>query len=469
MTEKKAIIVFVFFSFTLFEGIMTLLGCDDILAISVITIWFIIFLYAVSDLNDRTALVTFSISFFVFLLSRVVLVDWLKLFEEDPVFSTKINNQTKWALLISLTSIFIGYIFFEKMSKNKSSNKNKKIDNPYLILSYKKISKILFYISYPFLLIVTLEIVIYVYNSGYLSYYVEYVSRIPYIIKKIADLTQIAFYVYLFTFPGKKEAKVPLILYIIYLFLTLGTGRRYTFVSNLLILFVYFTLRNKRGDMWLRKKTLGIIVVLVPFFIAFLNSINSLRFKVEGEVGLVAKLFDFFYDIGSSENVIKYEFRMGEMLPDKFYSLGTCIKFLRENLVMRLLGVETFSGNNAANALNGYAYTHAMSYLAWGNYYLRGNAMGSSYIAELHHDFSYTGIVVGNLIYAYCLQRFFRFRERNVILNTVYMLTLYNFLLSPRGPFDGFLGNLVDPITWIWILLIYLLAHHDAYNKGMNK
>ena len=173
MTEKKAIIVFVFFSFTLFEGIMTLLGCDDILAISVITIWFIIFLYAVSDLNDRTALVTFSISFFVFLLSRVVLVDWLKLFEEDPVFSTKINNQTKWALLISLTSIFIGYIFFEKMSKNKSSNKNKKIDNPYLILSYKKISKILFYISYPFLLIVTLEIVIYVYNSGYLSYYVE--------------------------------------------------------------------------------------------------------------------------------------------------------------------------------------------------------------------------------------------------------------------------------------------------------
>lgn len=58
----------------------------------------------------------------------------------------------------------------------------------------------------------------------------------------------------------KKDAKVPIMLYILYAFLSLGTGRRVNFITSLLIIFAYAMCRNKikPGEKpWIGKRYLG--------------------------------------------------------------------------------------------------------------------------------------------------------------------------------------------------------------------
>ncbi len=66
-----------------------------------------------------------------------------------------------------------------------------------------------------------------------------------------------AFYIFLSTLPEKKDAKVPIMLYILYAFLSLGTGRRVNFITSLLIIFAYAMCKNKikPGEKpWIGKK-----------------------------------------------------------------------------------------------------------------------------------------------------------------------------------------------------------------------
>lgn len=462
--------------FYVVQAFLLLVG-KPFVPVLIMTVWGTLILYSIYNFKQRMVLFVFGVTFFTFLLGRTVLVDIFPLFEQDPVFSDAVNNETNILLLITLCTITISYAVFEHFDKyriNRSYRvmfKSIRPDYENVKNTYKSVSKALFYVTFPFLIITALGRVLYVFKFGYLQYYTSYKLQVPYIVKKIGDFAQIDLFVFLFCKPNKKEAKPLIFLYMFYLILSIGTGQRFEFVCGLLMLFIYFILRNRqKSEVWLSKKQLVILIILFPVFLSFLSLINDIRMNNTVTVnGLLKNFFDFYYDLGSSSNVLKYEILLGHRLSHKFYCFGTIITFFRENLISRLFGANSYSGNTIDHALNGFSYTHAISYAGWGRYYLAGNGMGSCYIAELFHAFSYGGVIVGNIIYGLLIDKLYRFKGESVLGNALIFYSLYNFLLAPRGPYDGFTNAIFNPTSLIAIGLIYFVSKYLINRSAVNK
>lgn len=445
---------------------------------SLITIIFLLWIdmiwYTLQDLETRCALFVFLLAFFVFLLGKDVLEQYgLHTIEMD--FSDSINLHADIVLLLSLILLFVGYIVSSKIKvRIKTSKENfKKVNyDSSKYCTVRDVSKKIFFVTYIVNIFQVLDIVLYVVRHGYVSYYIGYSSNIPYIIGKIGDISVIAFWVFLATMPKKKDVKAPVILYMIYLFITLGTGKRFPLVAGLLTLLVYFVGRNivNSEEKWFGKRQFKYCLVLLPILIIILFFSSFIRMGESVSVDLVKNSFtDFIYNQGASLNLIKRAKMYANLLPDgKIYTIGSTLDLLQGNLFSRLLGIISYtSGNTVERATLGNSFAHAMSYIVLGNGYLNGQGTGSSYIAEAYYDFGYLGVISINFIYGVILRKMFNFQRKGIVASALSLIMLNALLLAPRGSADAFIAELFDPTTWITIILIYGIA--NVVNKDSKN
>src|SRR5690606_3586624 len=117
-------------------------------------------------------------------------------------------------------------------------------------------------------------------------------------------------------------------------------------------------------------------------------------------INIIDSIFEFFYAQGVSANVIGYTMVLDESIPDgKLYSIGPILQFISNYYGYFIQGIPMPSGQTVELALNGYLFSHTISYLIMPTLYLAGIGYGSSYIAELYADFGYFGIIFGSLFY----------------------------------------------------------------------
>lgn len=429
----------------------------------VFIVWINLLIYSMQDISNRSSLFAYLISFFVFLIGR----ELLERFNIHTIllpFSEELNIFAEELLLISLIFLGTGYLLFSKMKFTIWKVKKKKnIENDYFNYCVRKVSRWIFLGTYLFNLIVLIDVVLFVLQHGYLAYYTSYSSRLPYIIVKIGEMSSVAFWIFMATMPKHSECKKEIGLYIIYLCITLGTGRRYPFVAGLLVLFVYFIMRNKvqnKGEVWISKKAMILCLISLPVLIAILTFVNQIRFANELNFqSFKDSITDFVYQQGVSINFIKRTEKYKFMLPeDRIYTFGTIISFLKGNFLSRLLGVVTYGGNTVEHALYGNSLAHALSYIVLGKSYLNGEGLGCCYIAECFHDWGYLGVVIVNFIYGTMFARLFTFNQKGVWKISAGFLMLNSLLLAPRGNTDGFIGILLEVSTWGTFLLTYLGA-----------
>lgn len=428
--------------------------------VATICVWIDLLAYCFSNISKRVFLFVFLIAFFVFLLGREIL-DVFNLHTVISRFSTEINIHAERLLLISLLCIIIGYCASGHIKFASSRDRNVEYDTP-MILSIRKVSSILFFFSFLFSIIQLLSIGRYILSHGYLSTYISFTSSLPYFFTKIADMTPVSFWLFLSTFPTKKEVDRHAVFFVIYLAMTLLTGRRFAFVAGLLVLFTYYSLRDNiknEGTKWIKRSTIIICILAVPIGAVALYYFSRMRFGnvIEG-TSLGDAFTDFFYSQGVSINVIKYA-KMYDINPEKNYMFSSTLTFLQKNIIARFLGVHSYSGNTVENATNGHSLAHAMSYLLYGDRYLNGRGIGSCYIAEAFHDFGYFGVVIVNLIYGVILNKFFDFRRKGVFTGTISLILLNSLLYAPRGSTDGFVADIVDFTSWGTIITVYILSY----------
>ena len=192
-------------------------------------LWIDLIVYAVSKFNERSVFFGFLVTFFIFLMGRQML-EIFGLHKIETDFPDSVQKKTEITLLLSLMGLFGGYIIsgYIKNSKMKIRIKKKQNNEQTLLVPYiRKVSSILFRITYIFAILKVLESAIYVSYAGYLSMYTSFSSNLPYIIQKLAELSPILMFTYLGTLPSKKECQCNIVLYIIYLLSTLATGRRF--------------------------------------------------------------------------------------------------------------------------------------------------------------------------------------------------------------------------------------------------
>lgn len=440
-----------------------------LLMILILVVWSNGVIYTLEDLNKRGALFAFLVSFFLILIGREAL-EVFGLHEVEKSFSHELNQLAEWLILLSLSMLFIGYALANRLTFNKNASNRDHNYNSTQYISVRQVSSTLFFLTFAFNIFSVLDIVLFVMEHGYITYYISYVSRVPYVIKKIGDMCLVCFWIFLATMPEKKKVDRLSVFYVLYLFLTLGTGKRFPFVAGLFTLLVYYIARNRLhsgGIIWVKRKTLVLFFVLTPILAVGLYMVGQIRIHNQLESMRIDRvIINFLYGQGVSINVIKRAQLYRNLLPKgKLYLFGSTFEAISNNVIFRLLGATQYTGNTVEHALNGYSFQHALSYVSMGSYYISGHGLGSCYIAEAFHDLGYFGVVLVNLLYGLMFRKVFDFKRHGIWGTTIVLSMLYSLLLAPRGSADGFITDIVDLTTWGTILIVWAFSK-IGYNNA---
>lgn len=426
--------------------------------------WIDMMIYSYLKIEKRALLFAFGVSFFVFLLGRELLEQYFHHARDDN-FTEQVIFHTYLSMWLALISVWFAFAFF-------SFKKRKMIYIPHIdkalaglyVLRIRRYSKLVFYITYPFAMICNGIIAFFVAKMGYYSYYTDFsgilaASPVLYLLSKIELITSAAFCVFLATFPSKHEFKMPCMAYLLYIFLTLGSGQRSGFLLGLLILFVFITIMQgiRPWENWFKRKYMYYAFLCVPIIAVFGALFNVWRFDGDWSNFDISESFtSFFYQQGVTSYVIKRAYEMEAVIPS---GVLYCLEFLHSGIPARLFGIEVFNGNTIEHALYGNSFTHALGYTVLGKAYLNGAGTGSSYIAELYFDFGYIGVVIGSALYGWMFSLVTKGLYSGVFARSLLFIVISQLLWAPRAAYTAFLSFLFAPSTVAMLLFIFLMSY----------
>lgn len=447
---------------------------NGILALNAVI--FICFFYlTVKNIDENIFMFSFLVCFFTFLLCGQILNRFMKVYYYN--FPDVIEKHVDVCIFISLVGLCIGYFGVTrkriKIKNNipKIEYKNKKGYMNNII----QISKGMYYGCYVFWILTVIDVVLYVRHYGYTSYYISYSSRIPWHVRQIGYFAPTAFYIFLSTLPEKKDAKVPIMLYILYAFLSLGTGRRVNFITSLLIIFAYAMCRNKikPGEKpWIGKKGIWAICLCVPILMGAMYLFEYIRSNnYVGHANDYSPIVGFFVRQGTSVNAVKYaELYKNNLDSEAHYSLYNILRWLQNSPFNSLFNLNldfSFGNQSLSTALHGTYLADFVSYYANSYGYAVGTGYGSCYFEELYIDYGYIGVFIGNIIYGLTFRLLSKIISdgKNVWKIAVGLFMLNSLFQAPRSTFDAFVGRLLYPEFWAPIIIIWGLAYLTSKSK----
>lgn len=398
-----------------FMVITSLIGTPDKLqcpiAITLLLVANVLFLSA--DFTKNVLFLTFQGTYFLFLIAGPLLdaIDGIDFFIS---FSAEVVRKTYVCYWIAAFAMWIYCLYkanngpavvFIGKTRGESGYKRK-----YNLERIRICSKILFYISIIAYIAVTLDKILFRQFYSLQAYYATYSasSNLPGLVIKIADCHLISLAMFLATKPAKREAKLPLIVFMIASLLTLLYGVRNVFILNALFLLIYFVFRNgDNGEIWLPRRTVAVGVILSPICMVLLQAFDMFRRSIAFNVFDIKELFSFSLvkDFFVSQSVSSYilpnaivHFSQlgGQPVP---YTFGTLYTYLQQNMIVRFFtGVPAFSSNSIESAMSSGNLGARLAYNMYRETFLSGTGMGGSFVADLFVDFSYIGVFAGALL-----------------------------------------------------------------------
>lgn len=166
-------------------------------------------------------------------------------------------------------------------------------------------------------------------------------------------------------------------------------------------------------------------------------------------------MLDFLYTQGVTGNMVKYALVYEADLPQhKLYSF----EFLFTGLIGRATGASIYHGNNYEHAMDGHSFAHALSYTVLGeDAYYSGQSTGTTYLAELNHDFGLVGVVLGSVVVGMLLMQISNIDRMtsHPFVTFLRIIVIYDLLWLPRGNFGAFLTRLTAPSTLLVIAAVF--------------
>ncbi|QHO91317.1 hypothetical protein CWT12_08315 [Actinomyces sp. 432] len=436
----------------------------------ILLLWLNAFLFAAARMASRTILAAFLVSFFLLLLGREITIDFFRY--ETTQAPPGQTEHLQLCLALSLLGIMLGATATEAWRGRarhlfRSDESAPGPDEPTdsvggragaaldargaTVLADPSIVRFLFWATLVLSLISVGLRARYVLANGYLSYYTEFsdledASGSMYGLRRIEVMLPLMLAIHLGVFPPRREVTAAVTGWAAYLFLSLLTGQRGTFVGGLVIILAYWIVRARQDSSgtW-RVGAIGRIAgaVAVPLVAVVLTAVESAR-----GVGAVASdtagrnpVLQLLYGQGVSSTVVRNAYTYADFIPRDWYT-G---EFLHSGLPARLLGYQVYHGNTVEHALNGGSFTHAFAYTLLGPQYLTGRGTGSSFIAELFYDYGYAGVLLGGAVYgAVCIWAC-NLIKGQPLRNGLKLMIVPTLLWAPRGSATGFLASWLTP------------------------
>ncbi|MBR0195474.1 MAG: O-antigen polysaccharide polymerase Wzy family protein [Paludibacteraceae bacterium] len=432
--------------------------------------WLCVVLYSLRNIQERLLLLLLQVTLFTFLMTRLMLPEIFttSYISEDATgtirtFAPDTIRFIYTTLSLSICSSFAGYAMIAQKSDEALTLYD---TSTAYVEKIRLISKILSYGCAAFYSLLFVEKMLFVIQNGYFEMYAEFDSQMPGVVHKLASLYKPLLFLFLATFPDKREARIPLLFYFVVELLSLGTGSRTVFMLALLFLIFYLMLRNRISpdDPWLTRKHMLVILAGAPILLVGMFLIDFIR---AGREMINGELFDmfvnFFYQQGTSAQVIGLSYEMNDILGNRIFSFGQIIDNFNKNFVFQLMGTAVeYRPQTEEMAMYGHSLSNTISYYQMYNSFLSGVGLGTSYIAEVWHDFGYIGLILWNMLYGIVLAYIPRWAEKGLWPCAFGLIMLTDILYAPRGHAGAFLNVFLSVTILFTFLFIHLLAKHST-------
>ena len=439
-----------------------------ILTLSIFALYAADFIMAWKKRHDRGVVLLFLLSFFTFLLGKMLIYMftgmqwWADFTVEETLVVIK-------GIYLALLFFPVGVVLSEhtRLSSRTIGSTDRSLTITSRMLSIQRIALTLYWATLAANAFEIISRVIFVIRNSYVEAYLSY-SGVNIFVSRLADINKISFFLFLATVPSKQHAKRPIIVWTLLNMVSILSGGRTTAVITLLVLFYYFIYRdehlNEGETEWLTPRMKRIIVIATPIIIVFLGAWNYLRNSRNVDLGFFGLFFDFFESQGGSYKHLAYAQRYAGELPQKFYTFGPVINFLRGNIfVSRLTGFRMPAQNTVAAATGGFSYGQAITYIAQPWNYLAGLGMGSSYLAELFYDFGYIGIIVFNILLGALFSKLSRVSPHRT-MGIFFMLVILDSTLNlPRNACMAWFTSITSITLWFTLFIVYLLTYKKRF------
>lgn len=438
------------------------------------------FYYSFEKIKERIIFFTFNITITIFLMGRIIVnvvfdyKDNINSIFSLNFYDSVIISHILICLFLCYFFIYIGYVIIESFNKEDKKNSIKKKRSGYWDY-VKTISKYFFYFCFVFRIIYLNDIASFVDNNGYYEFYISYSSNLPRLFILFSSFYDVAFFSFLAMQPRKKEALFPIILYIVEGGVSLSTGQRADFLLNIVIIFVYFCLRDLDKDnkrKWLGRKELFIGSLALPFTLILMTYLGNLRSRSQSVTNnAFESILEFFYSQGVSANVIGYAKLFEHSIPDnRFYSFGPLIQFIKINILSKFIDTPIYIGQTVERALYGNSFPHTISYLVMPEVYVTGSGYGSSFIAEFYVDFGYLGVILGSFFYGIIIYLLFKGFQGNPIVKIFILLMIRQIFFAPRSEAISFFTVAFSNSNIMGLIFIFIIAYLiRALDNQKNK
>lgn len=411
--------------------------------------------------RSKVMILAFLITFFVFLLGEIL----VNIFFDTRLYVSTLDSlmHTNLCLYISLFFLQIGIGLGNwkiRLGHFGGIRPFKSVDVKNIRITCKKL-----YICFGLCSLATAaeKMILALMLGSYTLTFIDYTSRLPIIITKLAGMADFAFFLYLATIPDPRKSKLIFGLKLLISLVLLLFGTRSIIVMTILLLIIYCIFYENINNIQyviIPKKVYVIVIIITPFVLVFFDFLMAFR---DGRsymyTDIITSITHITASLGGSVNVITYGYDFDSILPNKYYSLGGVISFFKNNIISSyLFNVPQYGGNTAELAMYGNSFSNALTYLVKPSAYIAGYGMGSSYIAETYHDFGYVGVCFVNIVYGKILVSANKLSDVSYLKNIIILMGSYYILIAPRAYADGFISCYINFSFLFTIILVYILS-----------
>lgn len=290
-------------------------------------------------------------------------------------------------------------------------------------------------------------------KSGYESYYTGILKGIEYPLftKGSGTIMTIGFLIFLISIPSKKQFLTVSSLYLLVKLLDSFKGARAIFLTQLLFIMWYY------AKVYRVKIKLKTMLKLIVFTVIFSQILVSIRSKKIFSLDLINGIYNFLFSQGVSYLVLGYMIDLKEMV----VGVGKYPYIFQGILGFKPQSLETL---NTTNSL-----ADKLTYILNSKAYLRGEGIGSNYMAELY-DLGYIWIIVISIILGFCIIKYEKFMLKNRFLLLTSYYFIPNLFYIPRGSFfgDGLIKNMMLLIM-VYLCLIILEYMYKKIGGKYNR
>lgn len=448
------------------------------LSLAAFSAWGMAIFGALSKENRNLIYIFFLITFFIFLLSRVM-VRWLRFSEVYQPFSYEVMVMIYGCITISLFGLTSGdALSHVRFGFGKKSYENVFEDEAHLARNDKinhalirQLSGIATVVSGFATLLSVIERIAFWRITGYGGdLRTSFSSTLPEIVLRMSYVYVMLFCIYLATLPEKRKCMPIIGQYVFVNALRMFYGSRADFVVGLMFIFVYFTIRdrlNKSNNevnetVWIGRGEKLFTLISIPLLIILIVFVGNYRRHVGFEFNsFFNTLGDFFESQGTSINVIGYTnvYKDQFTQPKFLYLFDRTYEFLTTNPIAQIVTHRhSYSANTIERARYGTSLGMTLYYNINQASYLAGNGSGTSYVAEAWLGYGYVGLFIANFFLQRIMNYLNKHRFDSFIPSVVVLIYLQSLFFMPRGGFDSFVDDFAS-ITHIFTIFLLWMTY----------